>query len=413
MKTEKVTQGYLRFISENPRFLLYGFLLTFFSCFGQTYYISIFSSEIRSIFSLSHGDYGLIYAIATIGSATTLVWVGKFIDKMDLRSYTIFVLLGLSVACLLFSFISSIILLTISLFLLRLFGQGLMMHTSVTSMGRYFNETRGKAVSLVSFGNPLGQGMLVSLAIFLLSYLDWQTIWIASSIATILIVSPIILLLLGNHPVRKRKTLSKNTTSINTVNSWTRKEVLRDIRFYLILPLMLAPSYITTGFFFHMSHLVDTKGWDLNVFTQTFYMYVVSSLLTALITGNVTDKFGAKKILPLSLIPQCVAMLILAVTNQPIAQILYMFTSGMTVGIRVTIGGAIWPEIYGVNNLGGIRALATFFMVLSTAIAPVSMGYLIDAGITMEMIALGCFIYMTFSSIAAWFGVRIKSNTHK
>ena len=80
--------------------------------------------------------------------------------------------------------------------------------------------------------------------------------------------------------------------------------------------------------------------------------------------------------------------------------------------IRVTIGGAIWPEIYGVNNLGGIRALATFFMVLSTAIAPVSMGYLIDAGVTMELIALGCFIYMTFSSIAAWFGVRIKNNSH-
>tara|TARA_Y100000588_G_scaffold394004_1_gene512310 strand:+ start:2068 stop:2910 length:843 start_codon:yes stop_codon:yes gene_type:complete len=279
-------------------------------------------------------------------------------------------------------------------------------------MGRYFEETRGKAVSLVSFGNPLGQGMLVSLAIFLLAYLDWKTIWVASSIATIIIIAPIILILLGNHPVRKRQTISNNSTKTNTVSSWTRKEVLRDIRFYLILPLMLAPSYITTGFFFHMSHLVDTKGWDLNIFTQTFYMYVVSSLLTALITGNVTDKFGAKKILPLSLIPQCVAMLILVVTNHPIAQIFYMFTSGMTVGIRVTIGGAIWPEIYGVNNLGGIRALATFFMVLSTAIAPVSMGYLIDAGVTMELIALGCFIYMTFSSIAAWFGVRIKNNSH-
>ena len=201
MKTEKVTQGYLRFISENPRFLLYGFLLTFFSCFGQTYYISIFSSEIRSIFSLSHGDYGLIYAIATVGSATTLVWVGKFIDKIDLRNYTIFVLIGLSIACLLFSFVSSVILLTSSLFLLRLFGQGLMMHTSVTSMGRYFEETRGKAVSLVSFGNPLGQGMLVSLAIFLLAYLDWKTIWVASSIVTIIIIAPTILFLLGNHPV--------------------------------------------------------------------------------------------------------------------------------------------------------------------------------------------------------------------
>ena len=411
MKTEKITQGYLSFICGNPRFLLYGFLLTFFSCFGQTYYISIFSTEIRSIFSLSHGDYGLIFAIATMGSATTLVWVGKFIDKIDLRIYTIFVLIGLSAACLLFSFVSSVILLTISLFFLRLFGQGLMMHTSVTSMGRYFDETRGKAVSLVSFGNPLGQGMLVSLAIYLLTFSDWKTIWVASSMATFLIVAPVILLLLGNHPVRKRKTISKNTPLTKPINSWTRKEVLRDIRFYLILPLMLAPSYITTGFFFHMSHLVDSKGWDLNIFTQTFYMYVASSLLTALITGNITDKFGAKKILPFSLIPQCIAMLILMVTSHPMAQILYMFTTGMTVGIRVTIGGAIWPEIYGVTNLGGIRALATFFMVLSTAIAPVSMGYLIDAGVTMELIALGCFVYMILSSIAAWFGVRIRKST--
>ncbi|MEL6956930.1 MAG: hypothetical protein AAFO88_09835, partial [Pseudomonadota bacterium] len=54
---------------------------------------------------------------------------------------------------------------------------------------------------------------------------------------------------------------------------------------------------------------------------------------------------------------------------------------GLMGGGAGTIMGAIWPELYGTQYLGEIRALSFSAMVVSSAVSPVLIGYLIDAGI--------------------------------
>ncbi len=53
---------YISFVITNWRFLMFGLILTFGSSFGQTYFISLFSADIRQSFDLSHGDFGTLYA---------------------------------------------------------------------------------------------------------------------------------------------------------------------------------------------------------------------------------------------------------------------------------------------------------------------------------------------------------------
>jgi hypothetical protein len=55
---------------------------------------------------------------------------------------------------------------------------------------------------------------------------------------------------------------------------------------------------------------------------------------------------------------------------------------------------AMWAEVYGTGHLGAIRALAAAMSVVASALAPASMGWLIDAGITIEAIALGSTAYL-------------------
>ena len=74
-----------KFFSYDPKLLVYGFLIVFFASYGQTFFISIFNSEIRSHYSLSDGEFGLIYSIATILSAVMLISFAKLIDYIDLR----------------------------------------------------------------------------------------------------------------------------------------------------------------------------------------------------------------------------------------------------------------------------------------------------------------------------------------
>jgi MFS family permease len=219
-------------------------------------------------------------------------------------------------------------------------------------------------------------------------------------------------LLLRGHKERHQKFVARAVTQISPerggVRGWSRREVLKDARFYLILPVMLAPSYISTGFFFHMAHLVESKGWSLTDFTEAYFLYAIVLGVVSLITGSLVDRVGAVRLLPSYMIPQGMAMLAIAAFDHPGTALIYMLASGVTVGLRVTIGGALWAEIYGVAHLGGIRALATAFMVFSTALAPVTMGWWIDMGVTMETIALGCSVYAVLSSLLAWFALRFR-----
>ena len=70
------------FMRVEWRFLLFGVAMAFCSSLGQTFFISLFSSEIRSELGLSHGAFGTYYAIATTASAVTLLWLGKLADTM-------------------------------------------------------------------------------------------------------------------------------------------------------------------------------------------------------------------------------------------------------------------------------------------------------------------------------------------
>ena len=73
--------SYFAFVRENLRWLLAGLLLTFFSSFGQTFFISLVAGDLRSAFDLSHGEFGGLYMAATLLSAASLTVIGKVVDK--------------------------------------------------------------------------------------------------------------------------------------------------------------------------------------------------------------------------------------------------------------------------------------------------------------------------------------------
>ena len=80
-----------QFVKNNFRFLLFGFILTFCSSFGQTFFIGIFNPFIREDLQLSHSEFGFIYSIATLLSSFTLIWAGKKIDDVKIIYFAILV----------------------------------------------------------------------------------------------------------------------------------------------------------------------------------------------------------------------------------------------------------------------------------------------------------------------------------
>ncbi len=168
---------------------------------------------------------------------------------------------------------------------------------------------------------------------------------------------------------------------------WTRRDMLGDVRFYLLLPAVLAPSFILTGLFFHQVHLVDSKGWNLGLYAVGIAAFAVAAVAGSVGVGAFVDRSDACRLMRFHLSPLILGLIALAAFDRPVIMFVYLLLAGLSTGANFTVVGAVWAELYGVAHLGAIRALTSALMVFSTALAPVVMGRMIDAGISMEVIA--------------------------
>jgi sugar phosphate permease len=236
-------------LGRDINLLAAGFLLALASSFGQTFFIALFGGEIRAEFGLSHGAFGSIYSLATLASGVLMLWVGAALDRVSLRSYAAAAIAALAVACLLLGAIDSPYLLLLALFGLRLAGQGMMSHASITGMARAFLRHRGKAIALATLGHPAGEAVLPILAVSAAAALGWRNVWLGAA-GVLILAFPLLLRLLkgGGEP---RPVASGTTAGQAAAGSYTRAAMLRDGRFYLIVPALLGPSFIVTGLFFH------------------------------------------------------------------------------------------------------------------------------------------------------------------
>ena len=405
---------YLQFIHANRRFLGFGVALTFFSSIGQTFFIAMFGDELRAEFDLTDGGFGRLYMLATLASGLTLMRVGRLIDCVDLRAWTAVIAAALAAAALFLAHATTVVLLGLALFSLRLCGQGLMGHTAMTSMARYYDRNRGIALSIAGAGFALGFAVFEELALRLRD-VPWRQAWTYVAAGYAVVVVPFVVWLLRGQAERHRLHLARleaaegaPATEHGSRRQWTRKEVVRDARFWLALPAAVAAPFLMTGFIFHGIRLVEGKGWSLEWYSQCFVAFGVSTWVSSLVFGVLIDRVGARRLLPLFLIPLGVGLAVLATVRSPVGTLLYLSMAGISAGATV-ITGALWAELYGVAHLGAIRALSSACMVFSTALSPWLMGELLDARVSMEAIAWMALGYVILSSVLAGFVVRDRT----
>lgn len=396
------------FNSLKFKVILFGFIFTFFSSFGQSYFLGLFNSSIRDALSITHGQFGSIYASATLCSSLLLIWVGKKIDDVNIFKFALFVIILLSFACFFFSKVSSVFLLFIAIFLMRFSGQGMMSHTASTTISRYFTRTRGRALSISWFGLSSAEFIMPVLMVYLLTIIDWQNLWLIFSI-TVLIILPIAsFLLIKNLNLDSRETSDENIKEVE-IKQWSRREVIKDYRFYIISLNMLAMPWIFTGFAVFQSFVQTSKGWGPYVIAQSFMSYSILSVLTLFLSGFLIDKFTSRKLLIYMNIPLLFSVVVLYFFDTPITAFLFLGLVGISNGFANILGSSTWAELYGVKYLGSIKALTTALMVFATAFGTALFGLLIDLGFTVGDIALISGFYIFFSLILL-FLIRKKLN---
>jgi sugar phosphate permease len=378
-----------RFIRVEWRFLLFGMIMAFWSSLGQTFFISLFSDDIRAALDLSHGDFGTYYAIATTASAISLLWLGKLADTMRLEKLALFILVSLCSAAMFFSQINSLIMLVIGLYLLRMFGQGMMTHVYSTAMARRYVAARGRAISIAQLGHTISESVGPAGVVAMHALFEWRTIWIILPASALILVAPFLRQLTrrtalqdgeGIDGILSADQTQDHANQTSASDHWRRRDVLVDPRFWLaILWLVAVPSFVLTGLLFHQLFLADAKGVALSHWTASYVLYAIFAVIGSLTIGQLIDRFSARRVAPHTLLPNALACAALLFGSIDLGVPLFFIFFGLAIGMPHTANAALVAEIYGTRFMGEIKALFLLVSVFASALSPMIMGVMIDA----------------------------------
>lgn len=397
--------GNREFVLTEWRFLLFGLLMAFWSSLGQTFFISLFSEQIREVLDLSHGDFGTYYALATTASAISLIWLGKLADTMRLEKLAIFILGSLCVAAILFSQISSLWMLVGGLYLLRMFGQGMMTHVYTTAMARRYVVTRGRAISIAQLGHTLSESLGPASIVALQAIFDWRSLWVGLPLIAFLTLAPFLRRLTRRTRLQDGEGLDSLTASqpmfnlaIDGKKQWRRAEVLSDPAFWLgFIWLAAVPSFVLTGLLFHQIYLAEAKGVALSTWTASYVLYAVFAVIGSLTIGQLIDRFSARRVAAHTLLPNTLACLALWLGSVKIGVPLFFILFGLAIGMPHATNAALIAEVYGTRYMGEIKALFMPVGVFASALSPMLMGWMIDAGLGLDAL-LGMNIALAFGA---------------
>ena len=396
----------LAFLRENFRWLLPGVLLTFLSCFGQTFFISLFAGEIRAAFDLSHGEWGGIYSLGTTASAIVMVWAGVLTDHFRVRALGAVILALLAAACIWMSQINSAWALPFLIFALRFTGQGMLSHIAVVAMARWFVATRGRALAIATLGFSIGEAFLPLMVVSIMTAENWQSLWwIAASVS--LAGIPILWILLASERTPQMMSQGSHSAGMSGKH-WTRRDGLRHRLFWFMVPAVLGPSAFNTAFFFQQVHYAEIKGWAHLDLVALFPFFTLTSIASMLGSGWALDKWGTARLLPWSQTPMIAAFLMFSQTTSILGALCGLFFLALTTGANTTLMAAFWAEFYGTRHIGAIKSAAAAVMVLGSAIGPAITGGLIDLGVDLNTQYNGVAGYFVLTTALMYVGISAQ-----
>lgn len=380
---EPTASSPLGFFRAHTRALSFGILLTLFSSFGQTFAISLFVPDLLAAFALDSAGFGALYGAATLCSAASLPFFGALLDRTPVAPFTLTAGAALAAACLALALAPHVAVLGLGLLALRVAGQGLMTLVATTTMARAFGARRGTALAVASLGYPLGEALLPSLLLWLRFAVGWRIAWciLASAVAGILLPAAAWLA----RAVDPRPSLHGSGTP-----GAPGVSLLRDPRFFLLLPGLLFLPLVLTALFLYQLPMAAERGWPAQTMAAAFVGFATARVAASLWIGPLVDRWGAIRLFPFVLVPICAGLLVLAAEGPAWTAFVYLALAGASQGFANPIGTALWAEIYGVESLGAIKGKVAMPSIVATAAGPLVLGWVLARGVPFATVVPAC-----------------------
>jgi predicted MFS family arabinose efflux permease len=233
----------------------------------------------------------------------------------------------------------------------------------------------------------------------LIALTGWRYSLVIISVIAMIIMIPVILSL---KPEAKKDT-PKIQDSENGSKNLKGTKYFRSIKFWIISLNIFTLPFILTAVSLYQYSIGEMRGWSVSWVAFSFSFFAVSSAIGLLISGNLTDRFTGIFLFPLYLFPALLGVLLLSIFTNQYAFPVFWALAGFSSGLGSTVKTATQTEIYGAGSLGKVRSYFSTIIVLSTALGPPLLAFLLDRNISLQIIMAFSGIILLLTSIVSFY----------
>ena len=359
-------------------------LVVFSSGPGQSYVFSVFIDSIIEDTGLSRTGISVLYLASTILSAVLVTFVSRLADRYGPRIMLVAAGLGLGAACFGMAAATHILLFFVAFASLRALGQGSLSINCILLVNQWFVSLRGRAVGMMTLGAMLSTALFPSFARFLIDSIDWRGAYAVLGVVAIGLIVPVALLVVRNRPEdaglypdgSSQPPVSETRQATLGVRRNTR--VYSSPSFWLLALSLSSPSLITTALMFHQASIFQENGLSATLAAGAFAIFSVSSAVSSLAAGFVSDRVGPKALLVFSMATLMATLALAVAINSLLVAVVYVVMMGVSSGSYIIVHSTIWAHYYGRHGLGRIQGPAMTLSVCASAVGPLPLAMFQD-----------------------------------
>ena len=264
---------------------------------------------------------------------------------------------------------------------------------------------RGRALSLAQLGINIAESIGPASVVALLLVLDWRLLWLCLPMLPLVGLLPFLRVLTRRTRYQDGGGLEgvmaaaaaegvddraeADIITIDGVDHWRRRAVMRDRRFWLgLVWLTMVPGFTVTGLLFHQIYLAELAGVSLASWAANYVVYAACAVIGTLLSGQLVDRFSGRRVAAHMMLPITLACAALWLIEGQAGVLVFFVFFGFASGMPNTAVAATMAEMYGTRYLGEVKAIFLPLGVFSSALSPMAMGVLIDLGYGMGVLML-------------------------
>lgn len=385
---------------------------------GQTMGVSVFTNHIIEALSITRVSFSSAYMAGTLLSALLIPYAGRLFDRFGGRvlaaasalmlALFLFMLskspeitAGIASAVSIKSSTVGVFVAGVSFFGMRFFGQGVLTLASRGMIVRWFDSRRGLASGILGIAISFGFSYAPRPFQALIDHYQWRGALLFLTGFLILIMVPFIIIVFRKSPescgmaVEEGLSIHQEAGTGEPRNAAVEKtlqEAKHDIRFWLVIALLLLWGLFNTAFTFHVISIFSNIGRGTSEAVSIFFPISIVAIVVRFGASWLSDRINFSYLIAAFACAMAFYGISFFFLSSPVSILLLIVSTGLSMGLFGVMNMISWPKLFGVTHVGAISGFAMSFIVAGSALGPwlfsISYSYLGNYQVTGIGIAL-------------------------